>query len=93
MQDKNGNAYSYLSAGFDRFFNRSITGEFGFSLDATEGTGQAAGSKTINYDSSSVTGALGDLITIGDILLDGVEGNIDLIDDGKVTVRISSRDE
>ena len=94
MQDANGNQYTYLSAGFDRFFSRSITGSFGFSLDATEGgSSPDASSKQLNYESASVTGALGDIITIGNIVLDGTEGNIDLIEDGKVVVRISSDDE
>lgn len=92
MQDANDEKYTYISAGFDRFFKRSIFGSYGFSLGESENTGgQTASSNQLNYDSSSITGSLGDLLTVGNILIDGVNGNIDLKDsEDRVTIRMSS---
>jgi len=86
--------YTYLDAGFDRFFNRGIIGGRSLSLLEGESGGGNSSSRAINYDAANVSGSLGDSILVGRINLDGRVGNIDVADsEGRVTVRLSSEDE
>jgi hypothetical protein len=82
--DKN---YSYEQAGFDSFLNRSIDNQGLANLDDTSG-GNVAANRTLNFDQAQVGGSLGDKLTIGNITLDGVEGQIQVSDGNNVRVII-----
>ena len=78
MFDKGGN-YTYKDAGFDGFFNRSLSSRGGANtLQGMTGRSRRA----IAFDSSLVSGGLGDSLTIGRINLDGKSGRI-TVDDGR----------
>lgn len=63
--------YDYSDAGLDGFLSRSIDDLSQFNLDST-----GPRSTAIRYDDAQQTGAMGDLIRIGKITLDGQAGNI-----------------
>lgn len=70
--------YDYTTAGFNGFLTRSIGG--GQPLTLTEADQQAATTRSISFDRSQITGALGDTLQIGQISLNGAEENIILSD-------------
>lgn len=73
------NPYTYLDAGFNRFFQRSI--------DSNPSTGNLtqqsnlAGSKSINFDMYSTSGSLGDKIQVGGVVIDGTNRRIVIKDE------------
>ncbi len=79
---KPDDTYDYTSSGFDSFLSRSIDDLSQINLDST-------GPRTtaLRYDSAQVSGALGDILRIGKIQLDGVEGSIALYDDDNATIK------
>lgn len=85
-------AYDYNSAGFDDFLSRSIgTAQVGtYTLGNMSG---GSGSNAINFDQASVSGSMGDTITVGKIIIDGVNGRISVMDDaGNEVVRLGELD-
>lgn len=93
MQNSKGEnfGYSYEQAGFDPFLQRSIGGNYvGVLSDIQSAIG---GSNGINYDQTQVSGAIGDKIQVGNIVIDGVAGRISVFDtSGVEVVRIGSLD-
>lgn len=79
--------YDYLSAGFDNFLSRSIDGLTQFNLSS-----QGPVSNQIRFDAGQVSGAMGDVIKFGNILIDGANGRI-LFYDGEVPVGIVGFDQ
>lgn len=81
--DKNRTQYFYGDAGFSKFFRRSIdnpsTTVSTLSEYARTATGQV---RNINFDQQQVTGNIGDVVTIGDISIDGTAPNITMSKDG-----------
>lgn len=60
---------SYLDAGFNQFFCRSIASNG--AINTLQQMSEVSGSKEINFDKSSTSGSLGDKIQIGGITIDG----------------------
>jgi hypothetical protein len=84
----NNTDYNYSSAGFDGFLMRSIDKTPQVNL-ADPGPQTTA----IRYDSSQVSGMLGNALQIGNIKLDGVAGRISVYDsNGNESIRIGSLD-
>lgn len=72
----------YESSGFDGFLSRSIDNLTQVTLDS-----QGPVSTAQSFDRTQVTGALGDTLKIGGILLDGATGKITITDkSGNVVV-------
>lgn len=65
--------YTYENAGFNGFLNRSMKAN---PSAQTVAGGISRGSKTINFDFQQMVGALGDIIKIGSLKLDGQKGRI-----------------
>jgi len=85
MSSKN---YSYVSSGYDAFLSRSIDDVAQVNLDSTGPTSTA-----IRYDSAQISGMLGDVLPIGNILIDGVTGRISVFDStGKEMTRLGNLD-
>lgn len=71
--------YTYLDAGFNRFFSRSISSNpaNGSLLAMSNG----AGSNTLNFDQMRTSGNLGDKIQVGGVIIDGTNRRIAIIDE------------
>lgn len=68
---------SYLDSGFDEYLTRSIDGYINTTLGNAP---LMAGSQQIAFDRNQVTGAIGDKVTIGQVVIDGVTGRIAIYD-------------
>lgn len=73
------NPYTYLDAGFNRFFARSIDSNpaNGNLLSMSNG----AGSNMLNFDQMRTSGSLGDKIQVGGVIIDGTNRRIAIIDE------------
>lgn len=67
--------YTYENAGFNGFLNRSISAN---PFAQTVSQGMSTSSNTMNFDLQQVAGALGDILGIGKIKLDGQIGRISI---------------
>lgn len=88
----NAKPYTYLTAGFNRFFSRSIGSE------STSGNllqvANMAGSRELNFDQTPTSGNLGDIIQVGGITIDGTKRRISIFDEtGVETGRIGRLDD
>lgn len=71
--------YTYLDAGFNRFFSRSLgSNPANGNLTAMS---NGAGSNTLNFDQMRTSGSLGDKIQVGGITIDGTNRRIAIIDE------------
>lgn len=70
--DGNREEFNYETAGFSQHLTRTID---------TLGASGVAASRQFNFDQAQVSGALGDKLRIGSILLDGASGRITIEDD------------
>lgn len=78
---KDATQFDYTSSGFSEFLTRSIDDSINApNLDAVASSTQLS-SREVNYDQSPTTGALGSVIRIGNIQIDGVTGRISIFDD------------
>lgn len=85
----NNSDYDYSTSGFDNFLSRSID-----SLDQVNLDSAGPQSNNLRFDGSQISGALGDVFSIGNILLDGRTGRITLKDDdGRVVFVIGELDD
>lgn len=75
--------YDYTTAGFDGFLSRSIDDLVQVNLDSPGPTSTAQA-----YDRAQVSGAVGNTIRVGSILIDGVKGRISIYDNDNEVVRI-----
>lgn len=73
----------YTDSGFDSFLSRSIDDLPQSNLDSTGPV-----TNQVRYDSTQVSGALGDTLRIGSIYFDGVNGRISIYDQNNEVVRI-----
>ena len=84
---KNSRPYTYMEAGFNSFLRRTLSSDqsSGTLRDMARGSSRPS---AINFDNMQVSGALGDTIEVGKILIDGSTGNgrIDGRDDNTQTV-------
>lgn len=71
--------YDYTVAGFSTFLSRSLDDNGATNLESSAGLTPQA--RNLNYDQASVTGALGDILSIGHIKIDGRTGRISIFDD------------
>lgn len=79
--------YDYTSSGFDGFLSRSIDDLSQTNLDSA-----GPRSTAMRFDSAQMTGALGDKVRIGSIILDGITGRISIYDGQDEVVRIGELD-
>lgn len=71
--------YTYLEAGFNRFFNRSLASN---SADnSLTAMSNGAGSNTLNFDQMRTSGSLGDKIQVGGVIIDGTNRRITIVDE------------
>lgn len=68
---------SYETLGFNRFMVKSLTS----NPLATNASNANASANTIALDRTSIEGALGDKFTIGRLILNGVDGRIELMNE------------
>lgn len=73
----------YTDSGFDGFLSRSIDNLSQVTLDS-----QGPVSTSQRFDSTQVSGMLGDTLQIGSILLDGAAGKITITDNSDNVVVI-----
>jgi len=74
--------YDYTTAGFNGFLSRS-TKSNPLAMTLNDQTGQGSGS-TINLDRVQINGALGNLLSLGRITIDGINGRIVVSDENDV---------
>ncbi len=79
--------YDYTQAGFDEFLSRSIDDNVQANLDSP-----APPSNQIRYDSTQVSGMLGDTLRVGRIYINGAEENIILSDEQNERLLIGRHD-
>lgn len=81
--------YDYTAAGLDGFLSRSIDNLAQATLDSPGPVSTA-----VAYDRAQVTGPLGNVLQVGNISLDGINGRISLFDSaGNEVVRIGELDD
>jgi hypothetical protein len=77
--------YTYEDAGFNAFMLRSLKSNPG-AQNVMGGISSGVGSGgSIAFDRQSVEGMLGDKLTIGRIILDGVAGRMIVLDTARTT--------
>lgn len=69
--------YTYEDAGFNGFFRRTLASNPTASTLRTLGP---SGNREIRFDQSQVSGSMGDKFTIGSIVINGVDGRIEVKD-------------
>lgn len=80
---------TYEDSGFDAFLSRSIDKSPQANLSV-----MGPRSTQIRYDDSQISGMLGDILQIGGIRLDGVNGRISIYDEnGNEVVRLGELDD
>ena len=81
--------YSYSDAGFNGFFRRTLSSNPGTQVLASN----SRPTRQMNFDDLQISGALGDKLKIGSIVLDGKTGRISIQDEvGTEVVRIGNVD-
>lgn len=79
-------SWDYIAAGFDKFLSRGDTPNLSGSLDTQDTSNNATA-----FDRTQVSGALGDTLRLGNILLDGTNGRI-IMNDGSNDVLLIGQD-
>lgn len=75
--------YTYENAGFNSFMLRSMKSNAG--AQTVRGGISVGSGKAIAFDRQQVSGALGDKVAIGRLVLDGVKGRVVVLDRAKIT--------
>ena len=70
---------TYTGAGFNRFFRRSIGSDP--STTSLRTLPSVGGSRQLNFDNQQISGALGDILRLGRINLDGKIGRLSVLDE------------
>lgn len=87
----------YTGSGYNSYLTKSIDLGTQTVADQSTATLSSAGQysdNAINYDSSTVTGALGDILQIGNITIDGSIGRIAVYDvTGTEVLRLGALDD
>lgn len=73
------NPYTYLDAGFNRFFSRGL--DSNPANNSLMAMSNGSGSNTLNFDQMRTSGSLGDKIQVGGIIIDGTNRRIAIIDE------------
>lgn len=79
-------SWDYVAAGFDKLLSRGDTPNLAGSLDV-----QNTSNNAVPFDRTQMSGALGDTIRIGNILLDGANSRI-IMNDGTNDVLLIGSD-
>lgn len=79
-----GDRYTYVNAGFNGFMNRSLKANP--AATSLRGGISSGPGRPINLDLQQMVGALGDKLTIGKLVLNGKDGNIEIHDDNDTVV-------
>lgn len=80
--------YTYLDAGFNRFFRRSIASNPEAMTLRNSAMGGGSGNRELAFDRLAVSGQLGDILKIGNVYMDGRKGQITVSDGERVRVLI-----
>lgn len=84
MQNKpTSNPYTYLEAGFNKFFDRSLNSNV--NVNSLRQMSTTAGSRMINFDTYTTSGSLGDKIQVNRVIIDGANGRIVIRDETNTT--------
>lgn len=83
QNSQTSNPYSYLEAGFNKFFDRSLNSNV--RVNNLRQMSSTAGSRTINFDTYATSGSLGDKIQVGGIVIDGTNRRIVIKDETNTT--------
>lgn len=75
----------YSQSGFDKFLSKGDNPSLGGSLD-----NETVINNSLSYDRTQVSGQLGDILQIGNIIIDGRRGKI-IVDDGNERVLIGKQ--
>lgn len=80
MDNNKNERYTYLSAGFNRFLNRSINSTQSTTLSEITSSSPR---REINFDQMQTSGSVGDKIQAGGIIIDGRNRRIVIVDELK----------
>lgn len=83
QNSQTSNPYSYLEAGFNKFFDRSLNSNV--NVNSLQQLSTTSGSNNINFDNFSTSGSLGDKIQVGGIVIDGTNRRIVIKDETNTT--------
>lgn len=92
MDRNNNERMNYTHVGFNGFLRRSIASNR--NAQTLHQVSSGANYNTINFDTTQVSGGLGDTIEVGNILVDGTVpgGRIDGRDEGDTVWRLGALD-
>lgn len=93
MDNRRNLPSTYVQAGFNGFLRRTIGSNGAMSLRQSSSDFRKVNNPAINFDESQTTGALGDTIKVGSILIDGKTGRISVFDGTNEVVRIGELDD
>lgn len=82
QNSQTSNQFSYLEAGFNKFFDRSLNSNV--NVNNLRQMSSTAGSRTINFDTYSTSGSLGDKIQVGGIIIDGTNRRVVIRDENNI---------
>lgn len=82
--------YSYSDAGFNGFFRRTLSSNPNTNV---LGDTRRPSNNQLNFDDLQTSGALGDKLKVGNIVIDGKTGRISVLDEvGTEVIRIGNID-
>lgn len=84
MASNNDTDYDYEAAGFNKFLTKPV---------GLAARGHVRAPQGIAFDQRQFSGALGDIIQVGSITIDGSEGNIKLSDGETVRMLIGFQED
>lgn len=76
--------YSYSDAGYNGFFRRTLISNP--NNNVLGDTRSSGGNRNLNFDDMQTSGALGDKLKVGRVVLNGKEGRIEIEDEQGKTV-------
>ena len=74
--------YNYEAAGFNRYMSRNMTSDW--SAAPTQ-------SRNLNFDQQQISGALGSILTVGNITIDGIQGALKFYDEDGNLIGIAGK--
>lgn len=83
---------TYTGAGFNRFFKRSLGSDP--STTSLRTLPSMGNTRQLNFDDKQISGALGDIMRLGRMSLDGKIGRLSVFDErGNEVLRLGNLDE
>jgi len=80
--DKRNKSYTYLDAGFNGFFRRTLASDPTQNILNSSAQG-GKGSREINLDEEQFEGFMGDVLQVGRVTIDGRRGAVSVFDENK----------